>query len=111
MSSMCCVCKIHSVMNMEQKLKIVIDGEIGAGKTTIVNSLKDRLTKINYNVAVGPEPIELWVKTDILDRYYKAKAHHRKNMLHVNFKHSQLQQDSPRQWQLLMDILLLILLC
>ena len=55
-------------------MKIVIDVEIGAGKTTIINSLKDRLVKMNYKVVALPEPVDLWVKTGILDRYYKAKG-------------------------------------
>ena len=55
-------------------MKIVIDGEIGAGKTTIINSLKDRLVQMNYKVVAIPEPVDLWVKTGILDNYYNAKG-------------------------------------
>ena len=54
-----------------------IDGNIGSGKSTLVDYLKQNLKDIgNYNVIFLQEPIEIWNKikdldgTSILEKYY-----------------------------------------
>ena len=45
---------------------IVIDGNIGCGKTTLLNQLKNKLD--SFSVL---ESVEEWKKDGILDKYYQ----------------------------------------
>ena len=48
---------------------IVVDGEIGAGKTTFLSVLKDQYH--DKKVTIIPEPVELWRSTGALNEFYK----------------------------------------
>ncbi len=47
-----------------------IEGNIGAGKSTLTNALKQRYPKI-YNTI--PEPVQVWMDTGMLQSYYADK--------------------------------------
>jgi deoxyadenosine/deoxycytidine kinase len=48
----------------------IIDGEIGAGKTTLVRSLTAHYIDIGLDVCTIPEPVHLWNETGILQKFY-----------------------------------------
>jgi deoxyadenosine/deoxycytidine kinase len=50
---------------------IVLEGIIGAGKTTLFNYLVDYWTGIGLSVVGIKEPVELWKSTGILEAFYK----------------------------------------
>lgn len=50
---------------------IVVEGEIGAGKTTILSALADAFRAKGLTVAVAPEPVDEWLKVGILKRFYQ----------------------------------------
>lgn len=52
---------------------IVFDGIIAAGKTTLINKLVEQLTGKSLTVTVIPEPVDEWVKSGILERFYTDK--------------------------------------
>jgi deoxyadenosine/deoxycytidine kinase len=55
---------------------IVIDGLIGAGKTTLINLLVNKYTKQGLKVCACLEPVELWRETGALAHFYKdVNAH------------------------------------
>jgi len=45
---------------------ISIEGNIGAGKTTLINQLAEELIKNNTKVIIAPEPIEQWTNIYVL---------------------------------------------
>lgn len=49
---------------------IVIDGIIGAGKTTYINILSKKLKERGYTVSIVREPVDKWVECGILQRFY-----------------------------------------
>ena len=49
---------------------IVIDGIIGAGKTTYIKVISELLRKEGYKVVVVKEPVDGWVECGILQRFY-----------------------------------------
>jgi deoxyadenosine/deoxycytidine kinase len=51
---------------------IVVDGEIGAGKTTLIRELAKRLEARGLRVAVIPEPVDEWERSGILGRFYAS---------------------------------------
>lgn len=55
---------------------IVIDGLIGAGKTTLINLLITKYTNDGLKVCACLEPVELWRETGALAHFYKdVNAH------------------------------------
>jgi deoxyadenosine/deoxycytidine kinase len=55
---------------------IVIDGLIGAGKTTLINLLVTKYTNDGLKVCACLEPVELWRETGALAHFYKdVNAH------------------------------------
>jgi len=52
---------------------IVIDGLIGAGKSTLVTGLHSYLERLGYRVVSCIEPVQQWIDTGILDLFYKDK--------------------------------------
>lgn len=53
---------------------IVVDGEIGAGKSTILVALAEALRAEGYSVAVAQEPVDKWRAVGILGRFYQDPA-------------------------------------
>jgi deoxyadenosine/deoxycytidine kinase len=49
---------------------IVIDGLIGAGKTTLINVLCDGLSKLGLKVKCIMEPVDIWKNTGNLQAFY-----------------------------------------
>ena len=49
---------------------MIVEGPIGAGKSTYVKILKQRLSKY-FSVSSVEEPVELWERLGALDRFYK----------------------------------------
>jgi len=47
-------------------MNIHIEGNIGAGKSTFLNFLKE-----NLECNISQEPVEEWMKLDLLDKFYK----------------------------------------
>jgi deoxyadenosine/deoxycytidine kinase len=50
---------------------VIIDGEIGAGKTTLINILKLHLSSKGLSVICVPEPVDSWVNCGILQKFYQ----------------------------------------
>ncbi len=50
---------------------IVVDGLIGAGKTTLINLLVAKYTKDGLKVCACLEPVDLWRETGALAHFYK----------------------------------------
>lgn len=53
---------------------ICIEGVIGAGKTTVCNELEVNIKNLNIGnmkVKILKEPVDLWCKLGLLDRFYK----------------------------------------
>ena len=49
---------------------VVVDGEIGAGKTSLIEVFAEHLRSLGKKVAVVPEPVEEWKKVGILQAFY-----------------------------------------
>lgn len=57
---------------MKPKAKIVIiDGIIGAGKTTIINRITQKYKRNGRNVCIIREPVHLWREVEILQKFYE----------------------------------------
>ena len=71
---------LKSIYNNYNKNKIVIaiEGNIGVGKTTLLNYLKDDKYISKHSIFI-PEPVDKWIKLvdndcqNILEKYYKDK--------------------------------------
>lgn len=50
---------------------VVIDGIIGAGKTTYIDILKKTLPMMNVNAIFVDEPVKNWVRDGLLDKFYE----------------------------------------
>jgi deoxyadenosine/deoxycytidine kinase len=53
------------------KVFIVIDGLIGAGKTTLINLLTEKYSQQGFKVCPILEPVELWRQTGALAHFYE----------------------------------------
>lgn len=53
---------------------IVVDGIIGAGKTTLIEVLYNILTSKGYSVVIVKEPVGEWVNCGILQRFYNSPS-------------------------------------
>lgn len=51
---------------------IAVEGLIGAGKSTLLNVLRDELSK-SFKVAIVQEPVDQWVSSGLLQRFYADK--------------------------------------
>ena len=51
---------------------IVFDGEIGAGKTTVIELVRQALVARGHTVTVVSEPVERWKDVGILQEFYAA---------------------------------------
>ena len=54
---------------------IVFDGEIGAGKTTVIELVRRALVDRGHTVTVVTEPVEEWKQIGILQEFYTASDH------------------------------------
>lgn len=63
-----------SIEHAKKPRVIVIDGEIGAGKTTILSALSEALRRKGCRVGVAPEPVGKWREVGILGRFYQDPA-------------------------------------
>jgi len=52
-----------------KKNLIIVDGEIGAGKTTFIQNLANRVAQ-RHTVMVVEEPVDEWIKVGILQKFY-----------------------------------------
>ena len=52
-------------------LVVAVDGIIGAGKTTCIETLRTGLIAKGWKVVVVKEPVDEWQKSGILERFYK----------------------------------------
>jgi deoxyadenosine/deoxycytidine kinase len=52
---------------------IFVNGNIGAGKETVMNFLQEVLTNKGHKVKLILEPVQLWRDTGMLDRLYKGE--------------------------------------
>jgi len=55
-----------------QPIVAVIDGEIGAGKTTLVNLLVAAFAARGLRAAAVPEPVDEWERLGVLQEFYAA---------------------------------------
>lgn len=53
---------------------VVIEGEIGAGKSTLVPLIAEALRKMGFKVAVALEPVDQWRAVGILERFCRDPA-------------------------------------
>lgn len=65
-----CVLKLTSNKCPKVQKIYIIDGEIGAGKTTLVNSLTKHYIDIGLSVCTIAEPVHLWSEVGILQKFY-----------------------------------------
>eukprot|EP01047_Picozoa_sp_COSAG01_P078159 COSAG01_NODE_14334_length_1466_cov_7.322604_2_plen_233_part_00 len=49
---------------------MVIDGAIGAGKTTLISHVREEFEARGYPAVVVPEPVEEWKRVGILQEFY-----------------------------------------
>jgi len=52
-------------------ITIIIDGEIGAGKTTLISILANHIKRKGKTVVVVTEPVDKWVSCGILQHFYQ----------------------------------------
>ena len=70
----------------QEPLVVVIDGEIGAGKTTLIEHLRKALEEKGMNVAVVAEPVDKWQKVGILSEFYADKSPDLRGPVAYNFQ-------------------------
>jgi deoxyadenosine/deoxycytidine kinase len=74
--------KVHQILNDETRKFVIIDGVIGAGKTTTIKEIEKRINKLNdmniedknYNqikIKAIYEPVDNWKSTGALEYFYK----------------------------------------
>lgn len=56
---------------MQERKVCVIEGIIGAGKTTLIEFLLRKFTQDNLNFCLVKEPVDKWIQNGSLDRFYK----------------------------------------
>lgn len=65
---------------------VVIDGEIGAGKTTLIDLLGRRLTARGLKTVIVPEPVEEWKRVGILQEFYEEKPPELRGLVAYDFQ-------------------------
>lgn len=75
-----------SAKNIKKPYVLVIDGEIGAGKTTLIAKLKAKFEKLGHKTAVIPEPVDEWKKVGILQEFYEDKTPERRGLVAYDFQ-------------------------
>lgn len=74
--------KVHQILSDTNRKFIIVDGVIGAGKTTTIKEIEKRINQINsdinnnirnkkYKVCAIYEPVEIWKSTGALEYFYK----------------------------------------
>jgi len=64
-----------NVIDAQTKI-LVVDGLIGAGKSTLVTALHSYLQSLGHRVVSCLEPVQQWMDTGILNLFYKDKVRH-----------------------------------
>lgn len=70
---------IQQYLNSNEPILISIDGNIGSGKSTLIDFLKNKC-KNDKNISFLEEPVNLWISTidnenkNILERFYEDKT-------------------------------------
>jgi deoxyadenosine/deoxycytidine kinase len=49
---------------------LIVEGEIGAGKTVLISAIAAALRKVGLNVCLVLEPVQQWSDVGILDKFY-----------------------------------------
>ena len=64
--------KVQELLADTNKKFIIIDGVIGAGKTTVISLIEKQIKKDgNLKVKAIYEPVKLWNDTGVLQYFYK----------------------------------------
>jgi len=70
--------KVHSILQDSNRKIIVVDGVIGAGKTTTIKEIEKRMNYLNKTdsnnkstIVAIYEPVEIWKTTGALEYFYK----------------------------------------
>ena len=63
--------KAFEIMNNPNKKFYLIDGVIGAGKTTLIRRLEEYMNRNNMNVKAIYEPVDVWNETKALQYFYE----------------------------------------
>ena len=63
--------KVNAILNDSNRKFIIVDGNIGAGKTTTIGEIEKRLNKNNKIICAIYEPVEIWKTTGALEYFYK----------------------------------------
>jgi deoxyadenosine/deoxycytidine kinase len=61
-------------MNPDKPIVVVVDGIIGAGKTSYLQVLEEDLKQYGLRVTMVREPVEKWKECGILQRFYEDKS-------------------------------------
>ena len=69
-----------------EPLVCVIDGAIGAGKTTLIELVRDRLESLGHNAVVVKEPVEEWKRVGILQEFYEHGSSPEPGMVAYDFQ-------------------------
>jgi deoxyadenosine/deoxycytidine kinase len=69
-----------------EPLVCVIDGAIGAGKTTLIELVRDRLESLGHNTVVVKEPVEEWKRVGILQEFYDHGSSPEPGMVAYDFQ-------------------------
>jgi deoxyadenosine/deoxycytidine kinase len=69
-----------------EPLVCVIDGAIGAGKTTLIELVRDRLESLGHNTVVVKEPVEEWKRVGILQEFYEHGSSPEPGMVAYDFQ-------------------------
>lgn len=67
-------------------LVCVIDGAIGAGKTTLIELVRERLESLGHNTVVVSEPVEEWKRVGILQEFYEHGSSPEPGMVAYDFQ-------------------------
>jgi len=88
--------KLHCVLAyMETAVKrivggpivIELDGEIAAGKTTLISLMCEYFTRLGYKVCYVPEPVSRWESVGALEMFYKeGRSHEERKFVAYTFQ-------------------------
>ena len=58
-------------MHSNKYIVAVVDGIVGAGKTTLIKALSQILSREGWRITVIKEPVDKWVKSGLLQAFYE----------------------------------------
>lgn len=65
---------------------IIVEGEIGAGKTTLIKQLVAEYARRGLKAAVVPEPVDEWKRVGILQEFYADKPKEYRGLVAYDFQ-------------------------